>query len=367
MRSIHTVYLKVLRLSANVVLILSLTINCCLAQSAPNMKWQPLLPIPDELGLAGPVVGVHNDVLIIGGGANFARPVWENAKQWHDKLYALDLISRGAQWQRLGQLPAPLAYSACASTPYGVAVIGGNDDKHESAQCHLLKVKREADGRVTIGAQRLPDLPRPLVYGQAVWIADQLLGLSGQTGSALSTAISGGWQLKIKGADQVEHQQWQSIADCPGGPRAFAMTSVVPKSQTKLLLMGGRSQVGERVDFLSDVWQYDVSDRTWQQLANMPVPVTAGGAGLLAGYVAVVSGDDGALFAQTEQLKDKHPGFAKRTWLFDVASGRWLPGGPSPANQVTTPPVTLADRLIIASGEVRPRVRTNQVWQVTAE
>ena len=367
MRPIHTVYLKVLRLSVNIVLILTLVSNCCMAQSTPTLKWRSLPPIPDELGLAGPVVGVHEEILIVGGGANFAKPVWENVKRWHDKLYALDLRNRDAHWQSLGQLPTRLAYSACASTPYGVAVIGGNDDQRESVKCYLLKTKRETDGRVTVDTQRLSDLPRPVVYGQAVWIADHLLVLSGQTGSALSTAISGGWQLKINDADQVEHQPWQSIVDCPGGPRAFAMTSVVPKSPTKLLLMGGRRQAGERVEFLSDVWQYDLSDRTWRQLASMPVPVTAGGAGVLKGYVAVISGDDGALFTQTEQLKDKHPGFAKRTWLFDIAAGRWLPGGPSPANQVTTPPITLADRLIIASGEVRPRVRTSQVWEVTAE
>ncbi len=84
-------------------------------------------------------------------------------------------------------------------------------------------------------------------------------------------------------------------------------------------------------------------------------------------YVAVVSGDDGSLFTQTEQLKDNHPGFAKRTWLLDMAASRWQSGGPSPANQVTTPPVPYNNRLIIASGEVRPRVRTNRVWEVRGE
>lgn len=367
MRRIRTVYLKVVRLSVNIVLILFLATNFSMAQSAPTLNWQALPPIPDELGLAGPVVGVHNDVLIVGGGANFAQPVWENVKQWHNQLYALDLRVRPAQWQSLSSLPSRLAYSACASTPYGVAVIGGNDEKRESADCYLLKINRHVDGRLAVDVRRLPDLPQPLVYSQVVWIADHLLVMSGQTGSALPTAVSGGWQLKLNNSDGVEAQKWDSIVECPGGPRAFAMMSVAPMSQNKILLMGGRRQAGTRVEFLSDVWQYDLVDRAWQQLASLPVPVTAGGAGVLNGYVAVISGDDGALFTQTEQLKDKHPGFAKCTWLFDVAAGRWLPGGPSPANQVTTPPVTLPDRLIIASGELRPRVRTNQVWEVTAE
>ena len=48
------------------------------------MRWEPLPVLPDALGLGGPVVGVHNDALIVGGGANFPEPVWENEKVWRD-------------------------------------------------------------------------------------------------------------------------------------------------------------------------------------------------------------------------------------------------------------------------------------------
>ncbi len=318
-------------------------------------------------------MGVHDDVLIVGGGANFATPVWDNPKQWHSQLYALDLRSQPLSWQPAGKLMSPLAYSACVSTPHGIAVIGGNDDKHTKAECWLLKVRRDQSNpsggsRVAVDMQRLADLPQPLVYGQAAWIGNRLIVLSGQTGAELSTAIAGGWQLSISQLDPLVKSRWEPLTDCPGGARAFAMLSVSPKAggENKLLLLGGRRQAKDKVEFLSDTWQYDAAARSWQQLAGMPVPVTAGGAGPISDqYVAVVSGDDGSLFTQTEQLKDSHPGFAKRTWLFNVANNQWHSGGASPANQVTTTPVMLGQRMLLISGEIRPRVRTNKAWEIT--
>ena len=346
-----------------------------------SLQWRALPPIPDELGLAGPVVGVHDDILIVGGGANFAKPVWENVKQWHRKLYALDLRRSNSQWCSAGALPSRLAYSACASTPYGVAVLGGNDEQHVSNECWLLQARRGAE-RIDIDIQSLPALPQALVYAQAAWIRDRLIVISGQTGTELSTAIAGGWQLPIADANSLTRSAWQKLAECPGGPRAFAMLSSLPnenKGQTnkqnddthsivRLLLMGGRRQSGAEVQFLSDVWRYDIANDTWQQQADLPVPVAAGAAAVVdQRYVAIVSGDDGQLFTQADQLKDRHPGFAKRTWLFEPSQNRWHAGGPSPANQVTTLAITVGNRIILASGEVRPRVRTNQVWEVSLQ
>ena len=46
----------------------------------PDLSWSELPSLPDPLGVAGPFAGVHNDALIVAGGANFPRPVWENEK-----------------------------------------------------------------------------------------------------------------------------------------------------------------------------------------------------------------------------------------------------------------------------------------------
>ena len=51
--------------------------------------WSRLADVPDPRGLAGHFAGIHNDVLIIAGGANFDEPVWQSPKLWHDAVYVL--------------------------------------------------------------------------------------------------------------------------------------------------------------------------------------------------------------------------------------------------------------------------------------
>jgi hypothetical protein len=78
----------------------------------------------------------------------------------------------------------------------------------------------------------------------------------------------------------------------------------------------------------------------------------------------VLSGDDGSLFDRTDELKDDHPGFPKEALAYHTITDTWTSLGAIPANQVTTTAVRWNERIIIASGEVRPRVRTAAVWSV---
>jgi hypothetical protein len=61
------------------------------AAGVVSLDWQSLPNLPNDLGLAGPFVGVHNDVLTVAGGANFPRPVWDDSTQnvWHDRIYVM--------------------------------------------------------------------------------------------------------------------------------------------------------------------------------------------------------------------------------------------------------------------------------------
>ena len=85
-----------------------------LAGGGEFSNWKAIPEIPGALGLAGPFVGVHDDVLIVAGGANFPEPVWENDKVWHSHLYALPLTGE-RQWQVPGALPRSIAYGASVS------------------------------------------------------------------------------------------------------------------------------------------------------------------------------------------------------------------------------------------------------------
>ena len=52
-------------------------------ESDALLNWSQLPDLPDPLGRAGMFVGVHQDMLIVAGGANFPAPVWETSKIWY--------------------------------------------------------------------------------------------------------------------------------------------------------------------------------------------------------------------------------------------------------------------------------------------
>ncbi len=144
---------------------------------ASSLDWQPLPDLPDALGVAGPFVGVHNDALIVAGGANFPQPVWENDKQWHDRIYVLRKQGERFGWQQAGTLPCAIAYGAAVSTPQGVVCMGGNDAEQTFHDVFLLswdaarKIVRRTD---------YPPLPEPCAYGQAALVGEVIYLAGGQ-------------------------------------------------------------------------------------------------------------------------------------------------------------------------------------------
>ena len=86
-----------------------------------------------------------------------------------------------------------------------------------------------------------------------------------------------------------------------------------------------------------------------------------------ADEILIAGGADGTLFAKSDELRDNHPGFPKESLIYNVKTNEWRVGPAVPQNHVTTAPVRWRGGAIIASGEVRPRVRTNKVWKVSTE
>ena len=57
------------------------------AHSSDRLQCSELATLPNELGVAGQTVGLHNDALIVAGGANFPLPIWETEKVWFDNQF----------------------------------------------------------------------------------------------------------------------------------------------------------------------------------------------------------------------------------------------------------------------------------------
>jgi SSS family transporter len=80
-----------------------------------------------------------------------------------------------------------------------------------------------------------------------------------------------------------------------------------------------------------------------------------------------LGGADGSLFFKADDLKDAHPGFPKEALTYHTITDTWTSAGTMPANHVTTTALKWGSRIIIPSGEVRPRVRSPKIWSIAPE
>ena len=350
------------------------------AEAPQVLVWNELPPLPNELGVAGPFAGVHlakeksDEVLIVAGGANFPRPVWENEKVWHDRIHVLTRKKINDQyeytWKDGGTLPRPLAYGVAVSTDAGVICMGGNDATTTYQDVFLLSWNART-GKIAI--QEYPSLPKPCAFGAATLIGSKIYLAGGQEGLSLDSAMSNFWMLDLgTQKDRPKEFQWRTLESWPGPSRALNLTVRQHNGfHDCVYVMSGRRHDPARTsetDFLTDVWEYSLPTRSWRKRTDVPRCLMAGTAiGVGQSHIAVLGGDNGELFGQANTLKDNHPGFVKEALGYHTITDTWIPYGKLPANHVTTIAVPWGQEIIIPSGEVRPRVRSPKVWSVGVE
>jgi len=331
-----------------------------------TLEWQALPDLPNELGVAGPFVGVHDDVLIVAGGANFPQqPYWENDKAWHADAWAMTREADGSfQWHTGMALDRAMAYGAVATTSLGIVCMGGDDGQQISDRSFLLTWNRN---KQSIVQSPLPQLPEPCAYGAATAVGDVVYLAGGQRGRTLDSATSNLWRLDLT----QDEPQWEVLPPCPGTPRAFNMTVAQHNGfDTCIYLLGGRRQKPDDPDVtgvepLRDLYEFNPQLNRWRRRADLPQPLMAGTAAAVGqSHLFALTGADGSLWLKASELKLDHPGFPKRMLAYHTITNTWVDAGATPANPVTTPVVRWGEQFIVASGEVQPGVRSNRVWTV---
>ena len=360
---------------ARLLIVLCAVVCCARASAAGMLSWHELsaLPAPEDesvhLGVAGPFAGIHNDALIIAGGANFPQPIWETSKVWHDAIHVLVKEDANYRWVDGGKLDRPLAYGASVSTGHGVLCMGGNDAERTYADVFLLQREPETE---TITQQALPSLPTPCAYSGAAMIGDTVYLAGGTSELGLETAQKSFWSLDLSQLGG-EGFAWRQLESWPGPARAFAIVAAQHNGiEDCVYVMSGR-RIGDsgEIEFLTDVYEYAPNRaEPWRRRADVPRCVMAGtGIGVGQSHVMVLGGADGSLFHQADILKDEHPGFPKEALTYHTITDTWTSAGSMPANHVTTVAVrwgtdTVNDPIVIPAGEIRPRVRSPKIWQV---
>ncbi len=375
-------------------------------QSAGRLQFSPLPPLPDPVGVAGPLTGAHNGAVIVAGGANFAPPdapdLWQRPKQFHDAIRVLQTVGGDPRWRWISgitwRLSRPVAYSAVVSTSHGVLCMGGENEQGPVARVFLLSW----DGHQVVEDDRIPDLPVACTAGGAAVVDDWVYLVAGLVRDDVSESTQPTnriWRLPLAalaaaaGPDVPE--AWQPVVGWPdeAGPRGHALVTAQHDGfGQRLYVIGGRrpptgaAADGGQLEFLSDVWSLDPRSfdpgrfdaatgayrgpDCWRRECNTPRPVSAGTA-VPAGpaHIMIPAYADGSRLAQQmasglPMSQFAHPGFPAEALTYHTGLRRWSLDA-IPVNQVTTPAVRLGNDILLISGEVRPRVRTRDGWRIS--
>jgi hypothetical protein len=114
---------------------------------------------------------------------------------------------------------------------------------------------------------------------------------------------------------------------------------------------------------LKDAYRFTAGNG-WTRIANLPRAAVAAPSPAIAheGRLLVVSGDDGKL--TNFEPKSAHPGFPKDVLAYDPRMDNWVGLGDSPLSRATVSVVPWQGMFVIPNGEVRPGVRSPEVWAV---
>ena len=298
---------------------------------------------------------------MVAGGANFPDKMpWEGGKKiWHDRVWVLE--NPDGEWHGAGHLPRPLAYGVSVSFGDDIICIGGSDAERHWSDTFSLRWK---NGVLT--KDQLPSLPIALANHCGAIVSRHFLYVAGGAEEPGERAASNRvFALDLHGRSS----DWQERPPLPGKSRILAAAAT---DLSDFYVFGGvalEEQESEnprnmRRVYLRDAWRYRVG-HGWQRLADAPKPIAAVPTPVpfVGGKFLFLAGDDGSL--ANFRPMEKHPGFPKTILAYDPTLDRWSEAGETPAPRATVPCLEWRGTFVIPSGEVRPGVRSPEVWKLT--
>ena len=335
-----------------------LLLSSLLAIPCAAEEWSKLPSIPEPLGVAAPFAGVSGGALVVAGGANFPdRMPWDGGKKvWHDKVWVLD--KPDGTWREAGKLPRPLAYGVSVNVFDMVMCIGGSDAERHYADVVLLEWQ---DGKLRVNYNHTPgSLPVRLANAAAAVSETQAVYVAcGSTApdapEASRRVFRAGWLERVL--------EWRELPPLPAEPRILPVAAAQGEA---FYLFGGAAielKDGKPVRrYLTDAWRYSETEG-WKRLAEMPKSAVAAPspAPVAGGGIFIAGGDDGSLAGFSPP--EKHPGFPGAVLRYDIAANTWKETGKVPAPRATLPSVEWQGGFVFPSGEVRPGVRSPEVWK----
>jgi N-acetylneuraminic acid mutarotase len=213
--------------------------------------WMERAPLP--LPRAGYMAGMLGQDLMVAGGS-----YWQGGrKYWTDRV---DIFNpRSNTWRTGPRLPEPRSDGAEATTLSRFYTLGGVANGRATSDVLALQ-----NGRW----KRIPSaaLPTPLMNGVAVTYKNTVYLCGGLSdASDYQSATRALWSLNL------DHPElgWRDLPQCPGPPR---LTHAMAQFLGNIYVFGGATAVGNKMQNLTDAYQFDIAARKWTRLPDLPAP-----------------------------------------------------------------------------------------------
>lgn len=356
-----------------------------------ELNWEKLTSIPpkegqtEQPGLAGAFIGVHNEVLLIAGGANFPNgPAWEGgAKVYHSDIYVLEKNGKDYKWldNKAFSLPNKIAYGLTVPTEKGIVCIGGMNGSQTFDKAFILKWD---NGLQATTIQDLPALPVPVANLAGGKIGDYIYAAASTEGNQQKYF----WRL-----DLTNPQSWETLPVWSGAARTHALGVVQNNGENDCFyLIKGRYAKNGISELYGDGFYYNPNKNEWSSIqiaknsegkniflsAGTALPVGAnhiflfGGAdgkglNILEKYAQDIAAATDTLIqqnliAERDEILKNHAGFTKGIYAYHTITQTLTKVGELPnGSQVTTTALKWDDQYLIPTGEISPCIRTPDI------
>ena len=387
-----------------------------------KLDWRKLPDLPGGLGVAGPFVGVHNDALIIAGGANFPDGVpWRktanggnSAKVYYDTIHT---VTRDGDSYSIAEakakLPRALGYGVSVSMADGVLCIGGEWREggvaYRSARVFRLGL---VGGEVTVD-ENFPLLPVGTTAAAGALVGTTVYVAGGDSGEG---ATKNFWALDLAKRGSGDFG-WAALPPWDGHARTHLLATAQNDGVTDCLYIfsGRMKDAGGRWLMLSDAHKFNPKSGEWEKISDIQPSGDAQPRCVMAGTVApiganqlfVFGGANGKRFvtlaglseqiaaaaaagnkaaaatltAEQQKIQDSHIGFSRDVLLYNTVTDRWTrytefmedsrratslgaTERVAIGSHVTTTAVSWGGSIIIPSGESSPGIRTPNIWKI---
>ena len=335
-------------------------------------------------GYAGAVIGVHQNHLIIAGGANFPEAMpWQGGKKiYHTNIFVYrqdkqDLILV----KQIKKLPEPIAYAAICNTLNGILYVGGENETGITNKVWMLQWN-EYKQEVQLSAY--PPLPIALTNAAATLLNNTIFVAGGETTHNVSTHF---FSLDLNNLNAG----WKTLPVIPHAVSHSILVSLAQESKPALYLIGGRKKNTNGISSLyKNVFEFNINSNSWEVKAPLPYSLSAGtGIWYNLDQIMVFGGDKGTVFSQVEkllaaitiesdpdkkqtlinqknQLQETHPGFSKEVLMYQANTNQWQVIATIPFDTpVTTTAVKWNDAIYLPTGEIKAGVRSPKIIKAT--